>query len=455
MKTCNIRSLFKAVSICFLLAAIAWLPAVSRAQTDCGLLLPDNEITMTVRANEYLSCSQILGKSSYLDTTLSGIGPGFSLENSVYPGFCASLEGDILDSVMFGASYQVRLYSSLNPPSHLQAIPWDQINYILNNKTTFNANWLEIQAAMWTVVHGCQPSGDLWNCPPLREFPFPFGPSAPYGCPPYGTAPDVNLTVVANIVAAAQADGPGFIPGKGQSVAVIVDPVSCSGTQCNNYPDMQVTIIETTCIKGSIGDYVWNDQNQNGIQDDGEPGIPDVTVKLFECGPDGLCGTADDTGKGQTTTNADGYYLFDNLPEGTYCVKFEAPEGFVFTVKEAPDSTPENDSNANAAGLTQCIDLGPGEDNLTIDAGLFKPEPRAALGDFVWEDLNGNGIQDGGEPGIQGVSVFLYLCGPDGLCGSSDDIFAAQTQTDDNGQYMFDDLVPGKVLCPFRKSGWL
>ncbi|MBK8192350.1 MAG: hypothetical protein IPK76_03845 [Lewinellaceae bacterium] len=44
--------------------------------------------------------------------------------------------------------------------------------------------------------------------------------------------------------------------------------------------------------------------------------------------------------------------------------------------------------------------LNSGEEDLTLDAGFFV---KAKVGDFVWEDLNGNGIQDGGEPGIQGV----------------------------------------------------
>jgi hypothetical protein len=31
-----------------------------------------------------------------------------------------------------------------------------------------------------------------------------------------------------------------------------------------------------------------------------------------------------------------------------------------------------------------------------------------SLGDFVWEDVNGDGIQDGTEPGVEGVVVRLY-----------------------------------------------
>ena len=41
---------------------------------------------------------------------------------------------------------------------------------------------------------------------------------------------------------------------------------------------------------------------------------------------------------------------------------------------------------------------------MTVDAGLIRP---ASLGDYVWEDKNGNGVQDAGETPIGGVVVML------------------------------------------------
>ena len=54
--------------------------------------------------------------------------------------------------------------------------------------------------------------------------------------------------------------------------------------------------------------------------------------------------------------------------------------------------------------------LSSGENNPTIDFGYYQ---KGSIGDFVWNDLNGNGIQDSGEPGIQGVT--LSLTGTNGL----------------------------------------
>jgi uncharacterized repeat protein (TIGR01451 family) len=56
-----------------------------------------------------------------------------------------------------------------------------------------------------------------------------------------------------------------------------------------------------------------------------------------------------------------------------------------------------------------------------------------SLGDFIWRDIDGDGVQDGGEPGIDGVTVNLSG-GPTG---------PLSTVTSDGGYYEFIDLTPG------------
>jgi hypothetical protein len=111
----------------------------------------------------------------------------------------------------------------------------------------------------------------------------------------------------------------------------------------------------------SIGDFVWNDLNGNGLQDAGEPGIPNVTVQLL--GSDGT------TVLGTTTTDGSGNYSFTNLFAGTYTVQFTASAGFTFTTKNA-GSDATIDSNANLTGMTDAITLAAGATDNTIDAGL-------------------------------------------------------------------------------------
>lgn len=54
---------------------------------------------------------------------------------------------------------------------------------------------------------------------------------------------------------------------------------------------------------GMLGDYAWLDENGNGLQDAGEPGIPGLTVSLYQNGQ--LVG--------QQVTDAYGYYLFTSV----------------------------------------------------------------------------------------------------------------------------------------------
>ena len=183
----------------------------------------------------------------------------------------------------------------------------------------------------------------------------------------------------------------------------------------------------------AIGDFVWLDLNKNGVQDVDEPGLPGVTVNLYACGG-GLLFT--------TTTNASGHYLFSNLTPGSYFVEFVAPNGFVFSpMDQGSDDGKDSDANTTT-GRTICAALVGGQTDLTWDAGLYPSvvtEP-AALGDFVWNDLNMDGIQDLGELGIPGVRVNLYACGG-GL------LFT--TTTDATGHYLFSNLSPGSYFVEF------
>ena len=182
----------------------------------------------------------------------------------------------------------------------------------------------------------------------------------------------------------------------------------------------------------SLGDRVWLDTNGNGIQDAGEAGIPGVSVKLL----DGLGNPfLDRNGVAvATTTDSNGNYLFKDLPVGNYQVKFMPPAGYVISPKDqGTDDAVDSDADP-VTMLSSVITLGPDQTNLTLDAGLFF---NAGLGDRVWHDLNKNGIQDAGEPGVPNVTVNLL----DALTNA----VVATTTTDASGNYNFAMLVPGRA----------
>jgi serine-aspartate repeat-containing protein C/D/E len=181
--------------------------------------------------------------------------------------------------------------------------------------------------------------------------------------------------------------------------------------------------------KASLGNFVWHDVNANGIQDNGEAGIPGATVNLL------VNGVVVDT----TTTNDDGLYSFTNLTPGVgYQVQFVTPDGFT----ESSPVDVGNDALDSDGLLTGVVTLAPGENNQTLDSGFYN---LASIGDKVFADNNGNGIQDDGEAGVAGVTVKLFTC----VNGQPGTQVGAAIQTDANGNYSFTGLQPGDYVVQF------
>ncbi|MBH0116752.1 isopeptide-forming domain-containing fimbrial protein [Salinibacterium sp. NG253] len=180
---------------------------------------------------------------------------------------------------------------------------------------------------------------------------------------------------------------------------------------------------------GSIGDYVWFDQDKDGVQDANEPGLPGATVTVVFGGLDGDLSTTDDNITYTTSTDADGKYTVGLLPAGPYTVTVsDLPAGYA-VVSDPNGGT----STSSTTSLTA------GQDRVDQDFGYAG---TASIGDFVWIDRNGDGVQDGTEPGIFGAQVELTWFGEDGVLGGGDDgVFT--TTTDGDGLYSFPNLLPG------------
>jgi len=123
-----------------------------------------------------------------------------------------------------------------------------------------------------------------------------------------------------------------------------------------------------TPTNSAIGDFVWLDGNENGVQDSGEVGIAGVAVDLVTCSePPGVLES--------DTTDSDGHFLFTDILPGDYRLRFALLPGYEFSAADQ-SSNDSLDSDADrSTGLTSCVTLAAGDTDLTWDAGMF---PRHA-----------------------------------------------------------------------------
>ena len=223
-----------------------------------------------------------------------------------------------------------------------------------------------------------------------------------------------------------------FDPTSGLSPVVILDPTK-GGIDKDN-PTVDAALKSTL---GSIGDYVWKDTNNDGIQDASEAGVDGIKVTLWSAD---VSGNPLAVLKG-TTTAAGGKYLFTDLPAGRYIVEIDdatLPVGCALSSQTNKGGDDAKDSDFDpTSGLSPVVTLTPSKggidkDNLTIDGALYSP--KGSLGDYVWKDVNNNGIQDASEAGVAGVIIELFKN------GVSTGITAT---TDANGKYLFSNLDAG------------
>ncbi|MBI2766705.1 MAG: hypothetical protein HYX53_12470 [Chloroflexi bacterium] len=157
----------------------------------------------------------------------------------------------------------------------------------------------------------------------------------------------------------------------------------------------------------------YNDLNGNGAKDTGEPALPGWTIILTP-------------GSFTTTTDANGSYCFGSLSPGTYTVSEVVQVGWT------PTSPPGGMTTVTVPPSATNIDFG----------NRFSQGQLSEICGTKFNDLNGNGVKDAGEPGLAGWTINLSP-------GSS------TTTTDANGSYCFSSLSPGTyTVSEVVQVGW-
>ena len=181
--------------------------------------------------------------------------------------------------------------------------------------------------------------------------------------------------------------------------------------------------LEPAALHGTV----FIDNNDSGSQDTGELGIENVLIELF----DGDGNLVD-----STFTDANGDYWFTDLAPGEYHIEQTQPTDFIDGQEDLGQITRNTGLTLTDQGSTTndafWVVLESGDVGTEYDFGELQP---ASIHGTVFIDNNDNGTQDAGEEGIEGVLIELF---------DGDGNLVDSLQTDSNGDYWFEGLLPGE-----------
>jgi hypothetical protein len=182
--------------------------------------------------------------------------------------------------------------------------------------------------------------------------------------------------------------------------------------------------------RGSIGDFVWLDLNENGLQDSDEIGINGIKLKLFN-EKNELIEQISSFGN----NNTDGYYIFENVKYGKYFIEVTLPDEYKITKRNIIDNSNNNDIDKLSL-QSELFNLDPGEKYLDLDIGLVRNYGN--IENYVWSDLNENGLQDAGETGIEGIKLSLTDAGSGEI--------VSEKVSNNEGKIHFKKIIPGNYF---------
>lgn len=180
-------------------------------------------------------------------------------------------------------------------------------------------------------------------------------------------------------------------------------------------------------LPGTVRGSVFADKNDNGIRDDGENGLPGVTVRLM--GEEGEAFSAE--------IGTDGSYLFDAVMPGNYYLEYTLPENAVF----ARITNGGNTVSGDHVGRSESFDMSSGIENTGPVCGALT---LGRIEGSVYQDHDGDGIRAADEESAAGMTVTLTP--------SRAELEAVSVTTDEEGTFTLEALRPDEytltVTCP-------
>lgn len=191
----------------------------------------------------------------------------------------------------------------------------------------------------------------------------------------------------------------------------------------------------------TVGDLVWIDTDRDGVRAPTEVGIDGsrypIHAVVYAAGDTDFASPL-----GESDVDSTGHWSVGELPAGEYVVRFVLPSSVAVTISDGQDPTadPLDSDVPSGSDVTAPFTLGPSTRD--VDLGVVGSN---SLGDLVWLDRNGDGVQNASvigapEAGAAGVTVRLL-----------DDAgtVIATTTTNDSGSYLFDGLFDGDYSVEF------
>ena len=218
----------------------------------------------------------------------------------------------------------------------------------------------------------------------------------------------------------------GITGSRGYDVTLSADVNSCTSTN-NDFGNF---------FGNTVDGQKFNDLNNNGVKDSGEPPVQGTQIHLFDSATGGT------NFHQHQLTDASGNFSFTGVPAGDYILCEQggpAPNSPAQTFPLADGSSGKCATHTGITGSRgYAITLTSNQDSTGNDFGNFF---GGTISGKKFNDLNNNGANDS-EPGVSGVQIHLF----DKLTLGT--TYHQHQVTDGSGNYSFTNVPPGEYfLC--------
>ncbi len=247
----------------------------------------------------------------------------------------------------------------------------------------------------------------------------------------FSNVPPGEYTLTESPLPHDAADDPFSIELIVQSGQLVVADLAGLSPESGQFVTANDQLFVANTLQGAVVGRKFHDLNRNGEQDAGEPGLAGITIELTR-----------DLGGGvsellSTTTDTEGLYRFEDLAPGDYQLREVPPDHALIDTEDPLLFTLLSGQILTPATAIPVPDLLSGQFVSEL-AGLSIPNVlRASLHGYVFDDLNGNGVDDA-EPRLAGAA--LTINGDVDGDGNEDQL---DLTTNDQGEFHVTLLAPG------------